>query len=63
MEVKCVESLNLYKAIEQAKRDAGEKHFIVAHKRNGTGFHVTMSDELLFALLRGGMDEIEKLTA
>ena len=34
VEVKRVESLRLYDALDQAKRDAGDKKPIVAHRRN-----------------------------
>jgi hypothetical protein len=52
-EVKFVESLNLYAAIAQAIRDAGRRIWLVVHKRNRTGWYVTMSSETFFALLRG----------
>jgi Holliday junction resolvase len=58
-EVKCVEALNLDKAIEQAQRDGKGKQWIVAHKKNRTPWRVTMSAELFFALLREGMDGIK----
>lgn len=41
-EVKWVESLNLRKAMEQAERDCGENVPIVAHKKNGQEWLVTM---------------------
>ena len=41
-EVKWVESLNLRKAMEQAERDCGENVPIVAHKKNGKEWLVTM---------------------
>ncbi len=34
VEVKRVESLNLYKALEQAREDAGSKPYCVWHKKN-----------------------------
>lgn len=43
-EVKFVEKLNLYDAIEQSKKDAGENEMpLVAHKRSRTEWFVTMS--------------------
>lgn len=59
MEVKCVESLNLDKAIEQAIKDGKKKPWIVAHKKNRTKWRVTMDSELFFSLLRDGMEAIQ----
>ena len=43
VEVKCVERLNLPDAMDQSIRDAGEgKIPIVAHKKNRTGWLITM---------------------
>lgn len=56
MEVKFVDKLNLEKACEQAERDAGKKAWIVAHKRNGKHWKVTMDAGTFFQLLREGMD-------
>jgi Holliday junction resolvase len=56
MEVKFVERLNLEQACEQADRDRGVKPYIVAHKRNRSGWKVTMDASLFFALLRDGME-------
>lgn len=56
MEVKFVDKLNLEKACEQAERDAGLKAWIVAHKRNGKYWKVTMGAGTFFQLLREGMD-------
>lgn len=51
-EVKWVEALNVYKAMEQAIRDSGkEEKPVVAHKRNSTGFLVTMRAEDWLALV------------
>lgn len=58
-EVKFVENLNLDKACEQAIRDGGGKPWIVAHKKNGKPWKVTMSSETFFSLLRDGMEGIE----
>ncbi|MFN7640818.1 MAG: hypothetical protein ACK5PR_03635 [bacterium] len=41
-EVKAVEKLNLMEAFEQAKRDAGPNVPIVMHKKNRTGWFLTM---------------------
>lgn len=41
-EVKWVESLNLRKAMQQAENDCGENVPIVAHKKNGKEWLVTM---------------------
>jgi len=60
-EVKCVEALNLDKAIEQAVKDGKGKSWIVAHKKNRTKWRVTMSAELFFALLKDGMECLKKL--
>lgn len=56
MEVKFVQSLNLDKACEQAERDAGKKAWIVAHKKNGKHWKVTMDSGTFFQLLREVMD-------
>jgi len=61
-EVKCVQSLNLEGAIEQASRDAGQlKDWVVAHKKDRKPWRVTISTELFFRLLRDGMDGLKKL--
>lgn len=45
-EVKCVERLNLALAIKQSERDAGENEIpAVAHKKNYTGWYVTVPAE------------------
>lgn len=41
-EVKCVENLNLGKAMQQAINDAKTKIPVVAHKKNHGAWHVTM---------------------
>lgn len=54
-EVKWVEALNLWAAMEQAKRDAGtKKKPFVAHKRNSTEWLVTMPARVFFEILREG---------
>jgi Holliday junction resolvase len=55
-EVKFVANLNLDKACEQATKDSGGKHWIVAHKKNNKDWKVTMSADLFFKILRDGMD-------
>lgn len=57
-EVKCVERFNLDAAIEQAERDAQGKPWIIAHKKNRTGWRVIMSAELFFELLRNGAESL-----
>ena len=53
-EVKAVERLNIYDAMEQAARDAGQqKTSFVCHKRNFRPFLVTMTAEVFFQFLRG----------
>jgi len=59
MEVKFVDKLNLEKACDQAERDAGKKAWIVAHKRNGKHWKVTMDSGTFFQLLREGMDGLK----
>ena len=59
-EVKFVQSLNLDKACEQAERDSRGKRWIVAHKKNNKAWKVTMPSDLFFALLRDGMDCLNK---
>jgi Holliday junction resolvase len=59
-EVKFVENLNLDKAYEQAMRDSGAKHFIVAHKKSNKDWKVTMSADLFFKILRDGMQCLTK---
>jgi len=52
-EVKRVESLQLYTAMEQARRDAGEhKTPVLAHKKNGKDWVVVMDLQDWFELLR-----------
>ena len=52
-EVKAVERLNIEDAMEQARRDAGCKTPIVAHRRNFRPWLVTMDAETFFQFLRG----------
>jgi len=49
-EVKSQEALNIYKAMDQAIRDASPRHIpVVAHKKNRTPFHVTILARDLFS--------------
>ena len=52
-EVKAVERLNVEDAMEQARRDAGGKVPIVAHKRNHRRWLVTIDAHDFFQFLRG----------
>ncbi len=58
-EVKAVEKLNLYDAMEQAERDAGTKFPMVAHRRNFRSWMVTMSAETFFKILRRDFEEVD----
>lgn len=60
-EVKRVEALNLQTAMEQATRDAGGRHPVVAHRRNGQPWLVTLQAETFFALLREGAQGLSTL--
>ncbi len=52
-EVKAVERLNIEDAMDQARRDAGAKTPVVAHRRNFRRWLVTMGAETFFQFLRG----------
>ena len=54
-EVKRVEKLNIYEAMEQAERDCAGKVPIVAHRKNGKKWLVTMRAEDWFEFLRKGI--------
>lgn len=54
-EVKWVERLNVWEAMAQAKLDCGDKVPVVAHKRNGKTWLVTLPAEDFLQLL-GKMD-------
>ena len=45
IEVKRTEKINVYKALEQAKEDAGDKPPIVAHRRNRKDWIIIMYAE------------------
>jgi hypothetical protein len=59
-EVKAVEKLNIWEAMDQARRECAAKIPIVAHKRNFRPWLVTMEAETFFRFLRG---EFESLTS
>ena len=52
-EVKAVERLNIEDAMEQARRDAGSKVPVVAHRRNHRSWLVTMDAPTFFQFLGG----------
>jgi Holliday junction resolvase len=62
-EVKRLQALNLKDAIAQATRDADGKAPVVAHRRNGEQWLVTMPAWVLFPLLRGGVEELREIIA
>jgi Holliday junction resolvase len=62
-EVKCVERLNIEDAMAQARRDAGVKTPVVAHKRNHRRWLVTLDAEDFFRLLRGELPSAEATSA
>jgi len=51
-EVKRVERLNIYDAIDQARRDAGGQLPVVAHRKNHCDWLVTMRADDWMALVR-----------
>src|SRR6266850_2552308 len=51
-EVKAVERLNIEDAMEQARRDAGTKVPILAHRRSFRSWLITMDAEIFFIFLR-----------
>lgn len=61
-EVKRVQALNLEAAYEQAQRDAGSgRHPVVAHRKNGKPWLVSMGAETFFKLLRDGSEGLKDL--
>jgi len=58
-EVKRVESLNIHRAMQQADNDAGSKIPVVAHKRNGAPWLVTIPAEAFFEILRDGIEALK----
>ena len=61
-EVKAVERLNIEDAMDQARRDAGAKTPVVAHRRSFRRWLVTMEAETFFEFLRG-MSPMERTGA
>ena len=59
-EVKRVERLNIDQAIAQATKDGAGKAPVVAHRKNGQDWVVTLPATTFFKLLRGGVDELRK---
>ena len=59
-EVKCVERLNIEDAMLQARRDAGAKVPVVAHKRNFKPWLVTMPANDFFTMLRGDLPPLSR---
>lgn len=57
-EVKRVQKLNIVDAMDQAKRDAGTRAPIVAHRRNDCEWLVTMRAADWFHLVREAMDPV-----
>lgn len=58
IECKRVESLNIYKALEQAKSDARENERpAVFHRKNGKPWLVTMTLEDWMKIFKGGNNE------
>ena len=58
-EVKRVESLNVHKAYEQAKRDARSLTPVVAHRRNNEDWKVTLNARHFLELL-SELDELRE---
>ena len=54
-EVKAVEKLNIYDAIDQARGDCGARVPLVAHRRSFRPWLVTMTAEVFFQFLRGAL--------
>ena len=59
IEVKRVQNLNLAAACAQAKRDAGGKPWIVAHRRNRESWMVTLDSDALYELLRQSLSHFD----
>jgi Holliday junction resolvase len=61
-EVKRVQSLNIEKAIDRAVIDAGaNKTPVVAHRKNGRGWLVTMEASDWFKMLRGELPVVSAI--
>lgn len=59
IECKRTEQLSLYKAIEQAKADAGDKVPIVMHRRNGKDWLCVIELDRVLDLVRA-LDDVAK---
>lgn len=53
LEIKRNEHLAIHKAAEQAHQDAGGKPWVVAHRRNGEPWRITMAVETFLDLVAG----------
>jgi len=58
-EVKRLESLNINRAMQQADNDSGSKIPVVASKRNGEPWLVTIPAEAFFEILKDGIDALK----
>jgi len=56
-EVKRVQRLNIHDAVSQAQADCGGKHPVVAHRRNGGEWLVTMPSGVFFNLIESPTGE------
>ncbi len=59
VEVKRVQNLNLTDACAQAKRDAGGKPWIVAHRKNRGPWFITLDSDALYEVLRQSLKHID----
>jgi len=59
IEVKRVQHLNLADACAQARRDAGGKPWIVAHRRNREPWFVTLDSDALYELLHQSLSHFD----
>ena len=59
IEVKRVQQLNLAEACAQAKRDAGGKPWIVAHRKNRGPWFITLDSDALYEVLRQSLTHFD----
>ena len=59
IEVKRVQQLNLAEACAQAKRDAGGKPWIVAHRKNRGPWFITLDSDALYEVLRQSLTRFD----
>ena len=59
IEVKRVQNLNLAEACAQAKRDAGGKPWIVAHRKNRGPWFITLESDALYEMLRQSLSHFD----